>query len=136
MEEQTKLEVPGINLFSPTIQGKRAELKERLFFKEVMADLFMVLKKDVQIGTATFSPEMMWRKHHMDITFNHLRGFRNDFTRHWDIFTPQEQVILQNFIDRSLEFEREWKVDHDYSMRCPLFPDMDKVLQEMGGLMG
>ena len=125
---------PGINLFATTIQEKRAELKERLFFKEVMADLFRVLKKDVQIGTATFSPEMRWRKHHIDIVFNHLKGFRDDFSKHWDIFTPQEQAILQNFIDRSLDYEREWKVNHDYSMRCPLFLDMDKVLADVGGL--
>lgn len=130
IHEQETLTTPGINLFSSTIQGKRAELKERLYFWEVMADLFMVLKKDVKIGSATFSPEMMWRKHHYDITFNHLRGFRNDFQKNWDIFTAQEQVILQNFIDRSLEYEQEWKVNHDYSMRCPLFLDMDKVLAD------
>jgi hypothetical protein len=127
---------PGINLFSKTIQEKRAELKKNLLFKEVMADLFMVLKRDVKIGSTTFSPEMMWRKHHIDIVFKTLRGYRNDFQKNWDIFTAEEQVILQNFIDRSLEYEREWKVDHDYSIRCPYFPDMDKVLQEFGGLVG
>jgi hypothetical protein len=129
MEQLDRIENPA------TIPERRAELKEHLYFKEVIQDLFRVFKNSVIIGTASFSPEMMWRKHHIDITFNHLRGYRNDFQKNWDIFTPEEQAILQNFIDRSLEYENEWKVNHDYSMRCPLFLDMDKVLQEVGGLM-
>ena len=121
---------PGFSLFSKTIKGKRAELKDLQYFKDVIQELFRVYPHDLQVGSDIFSPELLWQWQHRDIVFNHLQGYRDDFTKNWDIFTDEEKVILQNFIDRSLEYEKEWRVDHDHSMRCPLFLDMDKVLAD------
>jgi len=109
---------------------KRADLRDSLYLQEVIRELFRECSNGLNAGGLHLSPQAFWVKMNHDIIFKHLMGYRQTFRKNWDLFTAEEQAILQDFITKSEEYERDWWENHDHSMRCPLFLDLDKVLKE------
>jgi hypothetical protein len=113
-----------------SIEQKRADIRDSLYFQEVIRELFRECSNGLNAGGLHLSPQALWVKMNTDLIFKHLRSYRETFRKHWNLFTADEQAILHDFITKSEEYERDWRENHDHSMRCPMFLDLGKVLKK------